>query len=103
MASLRRSATWFGKPFTYLPHLAIQASCTMAQELCLGELPAEVPAATAHPALDKALDSTVNAPPLRCLPLLLGFAVDQRMSSVKSFSREMKASANDLNELCCAS
>ena len=36
----------------------------------------------ARPALDKALDSALNAvPPVPRFPLLLGFAVDQRMSS----------------------
>ena len=35
-------------------------------------------AAAAHPALDKALNSTLNAaPPVPCLPLLLGLGVDQ--------------------------
>ena len=54
------------------------------------KLPAEVPAAAAHSALDKALDSTLNAvPPVPCFPLLLGFAVDQRMSSVKSLPRAL--------------
>ena len=56
----------------------------------LRELPAEVPAAAAHSALNKALNSTLNAvPPAPCFPLLLGFAVDQRMSSVKSLPRAL--------------
>ena len=51
------------------------------------ELPAEVMAAAAHPTLDKALDSALNAvPPVPCLPLLLGFAVDQRKSSFISLT-----------------
>ena len=45
----------------------------------LRELPAEVPSTTAHSALDKALNSALNAvPPVPCLPLLLGLGVDQR-------------------------
>ena len=53
----------------------------------LRELAVEVMAAAAHPALDKALDSALNAvPPVPCLPLLLGLGVDQRMSSSKSFT-----------------
>ena len=44
-------------------------------------------AAAAHPTLDKALDSALNAVPLvPCLPLLLGLGMDQRMSSSKSFT-----------------
>ena len=47
-------------------------------------------AATARSALDKALDSTLNAvPQVPCLPLLLGLGVDQRMSSVKSLPRAL--------------
>ena len=57
----------------------------------LRELPAEVPAATAHPALDKALNSTLNAvPPVPRFPLLLGFAVDQRMSSFISLTTALE-------------
>ena len=53
----------------------------------LRELPVEVMAAAAHPALDKALDSALNAvPPVPCFPLLFGLGVDQRMSSSKSFT-----------------
>ena len=54
------------------------------------KLPAEVMAATARSALDKALDSTLNAvPQVPYLPLLLGLGVDQRMSSVKSLPRAL--------------
>ena len=57
------------------------------------ELAAEVPAAAAHSALDKALDSTLNAvPPVPCFPLLLGFAVDQRMSSFISLATALETS-----------
>ena len=59
--------------------------------LALRELPAEVPAATAHPALDKALNSTLNAvPPVPRFPLQLGFAVDQRMSSFISLTTALE-------------
>ena len=47
-------------------------------------------AAAAHPALDKTLNSTLSAaPPVPCLPLLLGLGVDQRISSFKSFTRAL--------------
>ena len=48
-------------------------------------------AATAHPALDKALDSALNAVPLvPRFPLLIGFAVDQRMSSFISLTTALE-------------
>ena len=49
------------------------------------ELPADVMAAATHSALDQDLYSTLHAvPPVPCFPLLLGLAVDHRMSSFKS-------------------
>ena len=57
----------------------------------LRELPAEVMAATARPALDKTFDSALNAvPPVPRFPLLLGFAVDQRMSSFISLTTALE-------------
>ena len=57
------------------------------------ELAAEVPVAAARPALDKALDSTLNAvPPVPRFPLLLGFAMDQRMSSFISLATALETS-----------
>ena len=54
------------------------------------KLPAEVMAATACSALDKALDSTLNAvPQVPCLLLLLGLGVDQRPP--EAFSRKMRS------------
>ena len=45
----------------------------------------------ARPALDKVLDSTLNAvPSVPRFPLLLGFAVDQRMSSFISLTTALE-------------
>ena len=45
----------------------------------------------ARPALDKALDSALNAvPPVPCFPLLLGFAMDQRMGSFISLTTALE-------------
>ena len=47
-------------------------------------------AAATHPALDKVLNSALNAvPPVPCLPLLLGLGMDQRISSSRSFTERV--------------
>ena len=57
------------------------------------ELPFEVPAATARPALDQALDSPRNpVPPSPGIPLLLGLGVDYRKSSSISLTTVLDTS-----------
>ena len=57
------------------------------------ELPLEVPAATARPALDQALDSPRNpVPPSPGIPLLLGLGVDYRKSSSISLTTVLDTS-----------
>ena len=61
-------------------------------------------AAAAHPALDKALDSPLNAvPPVPRFPLLLGLGVDQRKSSFKSPASELNALTKTPYSLVCSS
>ena len=68
-------------PFGSFSHASLSKT-----KLAAGAMPP-----TAHPALDKALDSTLNAVPLvPCFPLLFGFAVDQRMSSFISLTTALE-------------